>query len=280
MKKVDLPKIKQKEVYELLPKNEEFKKTKYYQYSEIESNNIDANICDPKSFRERELERMKDCEYAESMHYKYSQLSKKGNKAYKIYNKIFNSVDKCVYCNIESHKVSELDHFFPKALFPALSISVGNLLPSCTYCNKPKNAKFPLEDGTILLNPYYDNCFDDIYKVLKYRINIVKGKLIEGEYYFDNSCNLDNNQFSRIKNHFLFFNLDDFYGTDFIQNYENFYNTLIPISNILNKEMIQLTINRHIEENDVNKNNKPWLYAGFHALLNCEEFYQAILYNG
>lgn len=64
----------------------------------------------------------------------------------------------CVYCNaqfaitteVEPDKLSgryELDHFYPKSIYPFLCISFFNLQPSCSHCNKSKSqnkAKFGL----------------------------------------------------------------------------------------------------------------------------------------
>lgn len=55
----------------------------------------------------------------------------------------------CSYCNSDGvftleykaqgkpkHKKSELDHFWPRAEFPFLGLSLYNLVPSCTRCNR------------------------------------------------------------------------------------------------------------------------------------------------
>ena len=33
----------------------------------------------------------------------------------------------------------DIEHFFPKSIYPFLSLSISNLLPSCTFCNKIKS---------------------------------------------------------------------------------------------------------------------------------------------
>ncbi len=58
-------------------------------------------------------------------------------------------VQVCPYCNInptfihskgagKKYGRPELDHFFPKSVYPFLACSVGNLVPCCSYCNKVK----------------------------------------------------------------------------------------------------------------------------------------------
>lgn len=71
----------------------------------------------------------------------------------------------CPYCNrafIDTYKVAdelesngELDHFFPKEKYPYLSLSLYNLIPCCSVCNKAKsnsyeNILYPydLKDGS------------------------------------------------------------------------------------------------------------------------------------
>lgn len=65
----------------------------------------------------------------------------------------------CPYCNAHSLNIkknfprSELDHYYPKAYYPCLAISLYNLVPSCTECNqKLKGSKIP--DYAIHYNPY------------------------------------------------------------------------------------------------------------------------------
>ena len=68
----------------------------------------------------------------------------------------------CPYCNInyiaflekeeDKDKIrrAELDHFFPKSVYPFLAVNFYNLIPSCSTCNKLKSD----DDLYELLNPY------------------------------------------------------------------------------------------------------------------------------
>jgi len=68
----------------------------------------------------------------------------------------------CPYCNInyiaflekekDNDKIrrAELDHFFPKSVYPFLAVNFYNLIPSCSTCNKLKSD----DDLPELLNPY------------------------------------------------------------------------------------------------------------------------------
>jgi len=67
----------------------------------------------------------------------------------------------CPYCNRnytfvvnkETGKLRpELDHFYPKSLYPFLAMSFYNLIPSCSICNHTKKDKDSFKLG--LINPY------------------------------------------------------------------------------------------------------------------------------
>ena len=74
--------------------------------------------------------------------------------AYKLVKDL--NISTCPYCNrgtiynLQKSKgrTSEIDHFYPKGIYPYLAISFYNLIPSCKVCNKLK-----MEDE-IAINPY------------------------------------------------------------------------------------------------------------------------------
>ena len=80
------------------------------------------------------------------------------------------NVKTCCYCNmnytllieekkarsIEKKALLQFDHFYDKAKYPHLSMSMYNLIPSCATCNqgKPRTGELP-----IWFNPYYKSIF-------------------------------------------------------------------------------------------------------------------------
>ena len=77
----------------------------------------------------------------------------------------------CPYCNRnytftvdeDSGKLRpEIDHFYPKSIYPFLAMSFYNLIPSCPICNHTKSSKI----SNNLINPYdvKENDFKFIYK--------------------------------------------------------------------------------------------------------------------
>jgi hypothetical protein len=67
---------------------------------------------------------------------------------------LFEGLNVCPYCNrnfinpiYKEHSLGgdnknqspDIEHFFPKSIYPFLSLSISNLLPSCAFCNKIKS---------------------------------------------------------------------------------------------------------------------------------------------
>ncbi|NKD33776.1 hypothetical protein [Enterococcus casseliflavus] len=104
-------------------------------------------------------------------------LSKTNN--YKYYSKIIRNdlvkeldIQVCPYCNSTliisdsdfneadfitvydtEYNTANLDHFFPKAIFPLFALSLGNFVPSCSKCN----SNFKKEKYIDLVNPRYES---------------------------------------------------------------------------------------------------------------------------
>jgi hypothetical protein len=96
----------------------------------------------------------------EREHYKYifenlykNELSGKDELKKQFFN-LFEDLNVCPYCNRNfvnpiykensvgadnKNQSPDIEHFFPKSIYPFLSLSISNLLPSCTFCNKIKS---------------------------------------------------------------------------------------------------------------------------------------------
>jgi 5-methylcytosine-specific restriction endonuclease McrA len=105
----------------------------------------------------------------------YENFSKEWN------NKIVDTVGTrtCLYCNreyiinytdqTETKTTAELDHFYPRSLYPFLSISFFNLIPSCKTCNsKLKGDKDTFKEE--ILYPYQESLNDNA----KFKLKIEK----------------------------------------------------------------------------------------------------------
>jgi hypothetical protein len=134
---------------------------------------------------------------------KYKDLHIKKTKLYKtIYNAFvdngYNKIDKfkfikdldlksCPYCNrsyiftVNQNRnlKPEIDHFYPKSIYPYLAISFYNLIPSCPTCNGfgAKGSQDSFKDD--LKNPY-EITYDDFKFTFDLNsINIIDNKIDE-----------------------------------------------------------------------------------------------------
>ena len=89
--------------------------------------------------------------------YKNFTSYKKEYDAYKFVKSL--DLKTCPYCNRnytftvdeDSGKLRpEIDHFYPKSIYPFLAMSFYNLIPSCPICNHTKSSKISND----LINPY------------------------------------------------------------------------------------------------------------------------------
>jgi hypothetical protein len=93
----------------------------------------------------------------------YSEFSKKNSSVYSINWGSYKltealNVRSCLYCNRNytltvtncGNKIirPELDHFFPQSIYPLLTLSFYNLIPSCHICNSNLKGKIPFRLAT------------------------------------------------------------------------------------------------------------------------------------
>jgi len=80
---------------------------------------------------------------------------------------LFEDLNVCPYCNRNfvnpiykensvgadnKNQSPDIEHFFPKSIYPFLSLSISNLLPSCAFCNKIKSDVDTFQNNC--LSPY------------------------------------------------------------------------------------------------------------------------------
>jgi len=95
----------------------------------------------------------------------------------------------CPYCNESSARIIkinkltkqdiimlyDIDHFYPKHMFPYLALSFYNHIPSCKTCNQTFKGSKPFDIETHI-HPYHQ-CFDSIYK-FEFNHSILSNKSI------------------------------------------------------------------------------------------------------
>ena len=99
-----------------------------------------------------------DCVTKDEMVRVYDQrMASKAGPGRAIYDqiKLLPVGDRCPFC--DQRNVSTLDHFLPKALYPALAVTPDNLVGACFECNMAKPTLAPACQEDIVLHPYFDN---------------------------------------------------------------------------------------------------------------------------
>jgi len=116
----------------------------------------------------------------------------------------------CPYCNRnytfivdeESGKLRpEIDHFYPKSIYPFLAMSFYNLIPSCSICNHTKSSKIKEN----LINPY--DIKDDDFK-FTYKPTDISFSQIESKKYNMDSFEIE---FKKKNENIDIFKLDELY---------------------------------------------------------------------
>jgi len=161
----------------------------------------------PSSIKEgKELNKVLRNEIFEKEYNNWS--ARKGYGAYKFVTEL--DLKTCPYCNrnytfivnSEDGKLRpELDHFFPKSLYPFLAMSFYNLIPSCTICNHTKSN---IQKDN-LINPY-DIKYDDI--SFTYIPNNIDFAAVQNEKYDFNSFEI---QIEGNKENIELFKLEELY---------------------------------------------------------------------
>jgi len=221
---------------------------------------------------------------------KYNYISKDlPERLYKIYDSTIpkikelkesiRSVNKtvCGYCGTNDSPY-QIDHFYPRKIFPVYSIYSFNLIPSCARCNSQyKGQKYISETGNRLFyNPYFDSFINEIQFL---QCNIVcDGIYINVDFVIKKvSDESRKEEFEIIENHFKILHLNERYSTLIIQEiFPEFYNEFVEESIsgafFMNVTLEDLTeaINRRIRGlRGYNKNF--WRKVFWEEFKNCEE---------
>lgn len=138
----------------------------------------------------------------------YTQrMAQQTGPGYDIYKKIKKTAihRTCPMCG--HRKVTTLDHYLPKALFPSVVITPLNLIPSCFECNKKKSSKVSSSSENETLHPYFDDLGEERFlfaDVIETTPPIINFSIIAPSNWSEQLTN-------RVKNHFVTFNLNILY---------------------------------------------------------------------
>lgn len=113
---------------------------------------IDEDNCIPQNISKEEMIKLYN-----------DKFSKQGQPGRFYYDSLMD-LPKHGLCPLCGYRpVDSIDHYLPKAKFPALSITPLNLIPACLGCNKRKSEAKPNTAEEEFLHPYFDNIEDDLW---------------------------------------------------------------------------------------------------------------------
>ncbi|GEM_PF-2948421 len=268
MTKIKKPDVKQSEIYDA------FDNLQYRNILEKSSKKYDKYFEDLKSLYDFENEKIKkDSEYKEYIKKMYSERfsNKNYTNLYKFYLKIREITSYCPYCNFPSHSIKQVDHFFPKSTFPSLSLTIENLIPVCTDCNKNKLDYFSLNSNEMLLHPYYDDVLCESFDFI--HCDVIEDDHIGFIFSIRKLGTWNDDIFNRVMIHFKKFELDTLYSSDFETDFSVYIEELKELYNDCNIEGVKENLKRKIRAYK-KSNIKPWYYAGYTAILNNVWFFE------
>lgn len=214
--------------------------------------------------------------FAEYMKKMYSErLTNSGYRnAYGLYQKIRESQPFCPYCNLSSRFPSELDHYLPKSVFPTFALTVDNLVPICSDCNKNKLDTVQIEKSKRIIHPYFDefatNSFDYI------GCEVIEEKQIGFIFFIQKTDTIDGEQFRRLRTHFTLLKIDELYKADFVADFVSYSEELKILLAESDLENVKKAVERKVKSFKIS-GQFPWRYAGYNALLKSEWFFTIYL---
>ena len=134
--------------------------------------------------------------------------NKKTGLAYEILNSL--GVKVCPYCNrqyiqttiADNKKITrpDIDHFYPKTIYPMFALSISNFIPSCDTCNKLKSSNsFTLNNN---LYPYEEGVEE--FRIFSYEIP---------DYSIKIERNIEDTQYKKFLKNVKELNLEEIYNS-------------------------------------------------------------------
>ncbi|WP_157531406.1 MULTISPECIES: HNH endonuclease [unclassified Kitasatospora] len=114
---------------------------------------------------------------------------------------------RCPFCG--HGIVRQLDHYLPKASYPALCVTPLNLIPVCKDCNEIKKSFVATSIESLLIHPYYDR-IDDV-RWLNARVQHATEPTLE--FFVEPPGTWDQIITERVEHHFERFELGRVFGT-------------------------------------------------------------------
>lgn len=267
MKKIKIPEISQSDIINA------FNNLRYKEIIEEKSLNYSSYFNDLKSLYDFETKKNEeDSLYSGYMKKMYSQrFSNKGYPdLYQYYTIIRTSTSNCPYCNYPTRSIRQIDHYFPKASFPSLALTVENLVPICMDCNRLKLEYYSFTKSEMLIHPYYDEFANDASEFINCRV--IEEDHIGFEFFIRKLDSWDDTIFNRVNLHFKSLELDKLYSTDFETDFSVYIDELKDLYIDCGENSVKKALQRKIRSYKTS-NIKPWYYVGYKSIINCNWFF-------
>lgn len=193
------------------------------------------------------------------------KLSKAKQPARKYYNQIMDAAPRgiCPYCHQQI--ASTLDHYYPKAHYPALIISPTNLVPACSNCNKNKLDTVIEKKEDAVLNPYFEDADQVIWlkAILK---EDLESEFLTMTFCVDSEIDCDSDLRQRLENQFELLQLNRLYSSHAAEELIAISRRAVQIYKVRGTEEVRSSIREAVQINDYRPNS--WQMAMLKAVDN------------
>lgn len=177
---------------------------------------------------------------------------------------------RCPYC--AQREAITLDHYLPKAKYPAYAVTPYNLVPSCRDCNTDKMADSFSSREEETIHPYYDDFSSEKWIVAK----MIEEDPIAFEFAVKCPENWDIIKKARAQNHFEKFQLNNLYKPHASEEFRACFNRIKRLYKRGGKDLAIEDLREHIEDKEVIRLN-TWQAAMYQAIIDSEWFWNEYL---
>ena len=197
-----------------------------------------------------------------------NKMVKSGQPGRKYYDKYITLARNgiCPLCG--QREVSTLDHYLPKAKYPALAVTPSNLVPACRECNTTKSDKVFLSSIEETIHPYFDDIQNEVWLYSK----IIEEDEISFVFEVRRPEEWDELLYGRVKNHFKEFNLNKLYSTQAAVEFSGIRYRLMKVYNEVGNIRLKTHIRECYESYSIDCLNS-WKSAMYRELSENEWFY-------
>lgn len=195
------------------------------------------------------------------------RMVKKDNNGRKYYDLLLLSAPKgkCPLCS--QRQATTLDHYLPKSIYPLLSVTPINLVPSCKDCNTGKLTDYPTQSNEETLHPYYD----DVEAFSWLKMKLIRCKPIIVIFSVSPPQGISKVLKERMEHHLLNFKLNELYTSHAIEEFENVRQQLTKLYENGGKYLLKEHLKECFESREAILKNS-WQTAFYKELMENDEF--------